>query len=92
MGPNLGLAQALSTPFRPMAICSLHLMSWKTAFPVSIMSARRVGELCGMTPVFDHTRRRGFDLPEHLFSAKGGFGIPSTGHHPPPCIFLLSLQ
>lgn len=32
-------------PFYPMASCSPHLLAWKTAFLVAIMSARRVGEL-----------------------------------------------
>ncbi|KAF7243280.1 D-2-hydroxyglutarate dehydrogenase, mitochondrial [Varanus komodoensis] len=41
--------QALTwAPFEPLATTDLRLLSWKTAFLVTVMSARRASELCAL--------------------------------------------
>lgn len=41
----LVLRRLTRTPFEPLGSCDLRLLTWKTAFLVSITSARRVSEL-----------------------------------------------
>ncbi|XP_042315420.1 uncharacterized protein LOC121926471 [Sceloporus undulatus] len=45
---DLVLSKLALKPFEPMATADLRLVTWKTAFLVAIMSARRAGELCAL--------------------------------------------
>lgn len=45
---TLVLNQLTGRPFEPMATCDMRLLSWKTAFLVTITSARRVSELAAL--------------------------------------------
>nr|XP_025035862.1 uncharacterized protein LOC112544237 isoform X1 [Pelodiscus sinensis]XP_025035863.1 uncharacterized protein LOC112544237 isoform X2 [Pelodiscus sinensis] len=45
---NLVLWGLIGAPFEPLATCSLSHLSWKVAFPVAIILARSVSELCAL--------------------------------------------
>ncbi|KAF7253383.1 Serine/threonine-protein kinase PrkC [Varanus komodoensis] len=45
-GLSVVLQALMKAPFEPLATVDLRLVSWKTAFLVAVMSARRASELC----------------------------------------------
>lgn len=74
-----------------MATCSLHLLSWKRAFLVTIISSRKTDKLLALwqdPPVSNYTCRRGIALPRQFLPVKGGYSMlcrpPFIYSHPSP--------